>query len=52
MHQKASPRPFFNFVKISQSSHCMQEVLLKKKSFFQKALKKLTLFFSFELSPY
>ena len=41
---KASPRPLFNFVKLTQNSHCMQEILLEKR-YFEKALKKLTSFF-------
>ena len=52
---KASPRPLFNFGKKIQSSYCLREILLKIRCFeedYQKVLKNLTLFFSFEPSPF
>ena len=44
---KASPKPLFYFG-IAQNNHCMQEILLKIRYYgrgYQKALRKLTLFF-------
>ena len=49
---KASPRSLFNFGKITQNSHCMQELLLKIRYFergLSKGLKKVN--FIFLLSP-
>ena len=44
---KASPKPLFYFG-IAQNNHRMQQILLKIKYYgrgYQKALRKLTLFF-------
>ena len=53
MHQKLAPDP--SLILLIQNSHCTQEILFKIRYFqrgYQKALKKLTLFFLLNPVPF